>query len=49
MIEKLTTNSSETDLHIVKHIELESLPAMIQPIIQLAQSDAERDMLVLDR
>ena len=39
--------NSETDLHIVKHIEPESLPSMIQPIMQLAQSDTERDMLLM--
>ena len=32
---------------IAKHIEPENLPAMIQPIMSLAQSDAERDMLLL--
>ena len=39
--------SADQDLHIAKHIEPENLPAMIQPIMSLAQSDAERDMLLL--
>ena len=47
MIEQLTTNNSENDLHIASHIEPESLPAMIRPVMNLAQSDAERDMLLL--
>ena len=38
---------ADQDLHIAKHIEPENLPAMIQPIMALAQSDAERDMLLL--
>lgn len=44
------SNSSadvEQDLHIAKHIEPESLPAIIQPVMSLAQSDAERDILLL--
>ena len=38
---------ADQDLHIAKHMEPENLPAMIQPIMSLAQSDAERDMLLL--
>ena len=38
---------ADQDLHIAKHIEPEKLPAMIQPIMALAQSDAERDMLLM--
>ena len=38
---------ADQDLHIAKHIEPEKLPAMIQPIMSLAQSDAERDMLLM--
>ncbi len=38
---------ADQDLHIAKHIEPENLPTMIQPIMSLAQSDAERDMLLL--
>ena len=37
----------EQDLHIAKHIEPEALPAIIQPIMALAQTDAEKDMLLL--
>ena len=38
---------ADQDLHIAKHMEPENLPAMIQPMMSLAQSDAERDMLLL--
>ena len=38
---------ADQDLHIAKHVEPENLPTMIQPIMALAQSDAERDMLLL--
>ena len=38
---------ADQDLHIAKHIEPESLPAMLQPIMGLAQSDSERDILLL--
>jgi len=38
---------AEQDLHIAKHIEPEQLPAMIQPVMSLAQSDSEKDMLLL--
>ena len=47
-MEKLNSmQSDEQDLHIVKHIEPEQLPAIIQPVMNLAQSDAEKDMLLL--
>ena len=39
--------SDEQDLHIAKHIEPEQLPAIIQPVMRLANSDSERDMLLL--
>ena len=39
--------NEEQDLHITKHIEPEALPAMIQPIMRLAQSDSEKDILLL--
>ena len=48
MIQNLqSAMEAEQDLHIAKHIEPEKLPAMIQPIMSLAQSDAERDMLLM--
>ena len=47
MIENLNSMTSETDLHICSHIEPERLPAMIRPLMNLAQSDAEKDMLLL--
>jgi hypothetical protein len=48
MIQNLqSAMEADQDLHIAKHMEPENLPAMIQPIMSLAQSDAERDMLLL--
>ena len=47
MINSLPIQEAEQDLHIAKHIEPTELPAMIQPIMRLAQSDSERDMLLL--
>ncbi len=48
MIQNLqTAMEADQDLHIAKHVEPEKLPAMIQPIMSLAQSDAERDMLLM--
>ena len=47
-MEKLISmQSDEQDLHVAKHIEPEQLPAIIQPIMRLANSDSERDMLLL--
>ncbi|MBO4689561.1 MAG: DUF3987 domain-containing protein [Paludibacteraceae bacterium] len=47
MITSITPATEENDLHIAKHIEPESLPAIIQPVMSLAQSDAEKDILLL--
>ena len=48
MIQDLHSKANEEqDLHISKHIESEQLPAMIKPIMNLAQSDSEKDMLLL--
>ena len=48
MIQNLSSAmEADQDLHIAKHVEPENLPAMIQPIMSLAQSDGERDMLLL--
>ena len=47
MISSLPNQETETDLHICSHIEPEQLPAIIQPIMNLANSDSERDMLLL--
>ena len=38
---------ADQDLHIANHIEPANLPAMIQPVMSLAQSDGERDLLVM--
>ncbi len=48
MINNLSIQAKEEqDLHIAKHIEPEALPAIIQPVMALAQTDAEKDMLLL--
>ncbi len=48
MIKNLSSAmEADQDLHIAKHIEPENLPSMIQPVMSLAQSDGERDMLLL--
>ena len=48
MIQNLSSAmEADQDLHIAKHIEPGKLPAMIQPIMALAKSDAERDMLLM--
>lgn len=47
MITSLPIQDPETDLHICSHIAPDALPAMIQPIMHLAQSPAEKDMLLL--
>jgi len=47
MIDKLISTNSETDLHISTHLNAAELPAMIRPLMNLAQSPAEKDMLLL--
>ena len=47
MITSLPIQETENDLHICSHIEPEQLPAMIRPIMDLAQSETEKDMLLL--
>ncbi|MBR0064336.1 MAG: DUF3987 domain-containing protein [Paludibacteraceae bacterium] len=48
MMNKLSIPAKEEqDLHIAKHIEPETLPAIIQPVMALAQTDSEKDMLLL--
>ena len=44
---QLTSREAETDMHICSHIAPDNLPAIIQPVMSLAQSDAERDMLLM--
>ena len=39
--------SAEQDLHIATHIDNAELPAILQPLMTLANSDSERDMLLL--
>ena len=47
MINSLPIQETEQDLHIANHIDSAELPAMVQPIMSLANSDSERDMLLL--
>lgn len=50
MTDKLSIPAKEEqDLHIAKHIEPDSLPAIIQPVMALAQTDAEKDMLLAEK
>ena len=46
-MEKINSLNSETDLHISTHLNEAELPAIIRPVLSLAQSPAERDMLLL--
>ena len=48
MIQNLTSAmEADQDLHIANHIDNAELPALIQPLMNLANSDSERDMLLL--
>ena len=48
MIQNLTSAmEADQDLHIANHIDNAELPAIIRPIMNLANSDSERDMLLL--
>lgn len=44
---QLTSHEAETDMHICSHINPDQLPAVIRPVMSLAQSDAEKDILLL--
>ena len=48
-MEKISSFAMEADqdLHIANHIDNAELPAIMQPIMNLAQSDSERDILLL--
>ncbi len=37
----------ETDLHICSHLDEAALPAIIRPVLSLAQSESEKDMLLM--
>lgn len=48
MIQNLSSAmEADQDLHIANHIDNAELPALIQPVMNLANSDSERDMLLL--
>ena len=48
MIKNLTpAMEADQDLHIASHIDNAELPAILQPIMSLANSDSERDILLL--
>ncbi len=48
MIQNLTSAmEADQDLHIANHIDNAELPAIIQPLMNLANSDSEKDMLLL--
>ena len=44
---ELQNLNSETDLHISTHLNEAELPAIIRPILSLAQSPSEKDMLLM--
>ena len=46
-MEKINSLDQETDLHICSHLNEAEMPAIIQPVLSLAQSDSERDILLL--
>ena len=48
MIQNLSSAmEADQDLHIANHIDNAELPAIIQPLMNLANSDSEKDMLLL--
>ena len=48
MIQNLSSAmEADQDLHIANHIDNAELPALIQPLMNLANSDSEKDMLLL--
>ena len=46
-MEKINSLDQETDLHICSHLNEAEMPAIIQPVLSLVQSDSERDILLL--
>ena len=44
---QLNSHEADADMHICSHISPEQLPAILQPVMALAQSEAEKDMLLL--
>ena len=46
-MEKINSLNSETDLHISTHLNEAELPAIIRPILSMAQSPSEKDMLLM--
>ena len=46
-MKKINSLDQETDLHICSHLNEAEMPAIIQPVLSLAQSDSERDILLL--
>ena len=47
MIEKLQNQETETDLHISTHLNEAELPALLSSVLSLAQTPAEKDMLLM--
>lgn len=47
MVKSISTNDAASDLLITPHINDAALPAMIRPVLSLAQSPAEKDMLLM--
>ena len=47
IMNKYQNLNPETDLHICSHLDEASLPAIIRPVLSLAQSESEKDMLLM--
>lgn len=47
MVKSISSNDAASDLLITPHINDAAVPAMIRPVLSLAQSPAEKDMLLL--
>ncbi len=47
MINNIQNPETESDLHISTHINQAELPAIISPVLELAQTPSEKDMLLI--
>ncbi len=47
MIEKLQTSEEQANLHIVQNMDVTNLPQFMQSVLSLANSPAEKDMLLM--
>ena len=47
MIEKLQTSEEQENLHIVENMDVNNLPQLMQKVLSLANTPAEKDMLLM--